>query len=71
MAAPRVANPPGWNTALEPQLVLVSLDAGDRRGLPSQAALEAAVHYPLLRTDRDGWIHLRTDGERLWVETER
>jgi competence protein ComEC len=66
-----VANPPGWITALQPQLVLASLDAGDRRGLPSQSTLEAVVHYLLLRTDHNGWIHLHTDGERLWIETEK
>jgi hypothetical protein len=25
----------------------------------------------LLRTDRNGWIMLTTDGERLWVEVEK
>lgn len=25
----------------------------------------------LLRSDRDGWIELTTDGERMWVEVER
>jgi hypothetical protein len=24
-----------------------------------------------LHTDHNGWIHLRTDGEKLWIETER
>jgi len=30
-----------------------------------QAALQG---YNLLRTDRNGWIELATDGEQLWVE---
>jgi predicted membrane metal-binding protein len=27
--------------------------------------------YTVLRTDRNGWIELTTDGERMWVEVER
>jgi hypothetical protein len=27
--------------------------------------------YTLLRTDRNGWIELSTDGEQMWVEVER
>jgi hypothetical protein len=27
--------------------------------------------YTLLRTDRNGWIQLSTDGEQLWIEVER
>jgi hypothetical protein len=26
--------------------------------------------YNLLRTDRDGWIEIRTDGQQMWVEVE-
>jgi hypothetical protein len=33
--------------------------------------LEAIQGYPLLRTDRNGWIHITMDGERMWVEVER
>jgi len=34
-------------------------------------ALEAIKGYTLLRTDRNGWIELTTDGEQMWVEVER
>jgi hypothetical protein len=27
--------------------------------------------YAVLRTDRNGWIELSTDGEQMWVEVER
>ena len=57
--------------ALHPQLILLSVDATDRRGLPDPETLEVVQGYPLLRTDRNGWIHLATDGERMWVEAER
>ncbi len=65
------ANPPEWIAALDPQLILLSVGAADRRGLPSPETLEAMQGYPLLRTDRNGWIHIETDGEEMWVEVER
>jgi hypothetical protein len=34
------------------------------------AVLGIAI-YILLRTDRDGWIELATDGEQMWVQVER
>jgi competence protein ComEC len=64
-------NPPEWIENLHPQLVLLSVDAGDYQGLPSPETLEAVKGYTLLRTDLNGWIHLRTDGEQLWVNVER
>jgi beta-lactamase superfamily II metal-dependent hydrolase len=45
--------------------------AGDREGLPSLETLAAVEGYTLLRTDRNGWIQLSTDGEQLWIEVER
>jgi beta-lactamase superfamily II metal-dependent hydrolase len=64
-------NPPEWIEKLRPQVVLLSVAKGDRRGLPSPETLEAVKGYTLLRTDRNGWIELITDGERMWVEVER
>jgi beta-lactamase superfamily II metal-dependent hydrolase len=60
-------NPPLWIERLRPQVVLLSAVAGD----PSPETLETVQGYTLLRTDRDGWIELTTDGESLWVEVER
>jgi len=65
------ANPPEWIEGLHPSLVLLSVAADDRDGLPDRETLEAVQGYTLLRTDRDGWIHLSTDGEQMWVEVER
>jgi hypothetical protein len=51
--------------------------ATQRRGcysggrMPSRETLEAVDGYTLLRTDRDGWIELSTDGEQMWVEAAR
>lgn len=60
-----------WIAHWNPTAALLSVDAGDWRGLPDPETLEALDGYNLLRTDLNGWIHLATDGERLWVEVER
>jgi len=64
-------NPPQWIDKLRPQVALLSVAADDRDGLPSPETLEAVQGYTLLRTDRNGWIELTTDGEGMWVEVER
>ncbi|NOY99580.1 MAG: DUF4131 domain-containing protein [Chloroflexi bacterium] len=64
-------NPPAWIDSLRPQLIVLDVAADDRSGLPHRGTLEAVQGYSLLRTDRNGWIHLSTDGERLWLETAR
>ncbi len=65
------ANPPEWIEKLSPEVVLLSVAAGDREGRPDPEMLEAVDGYTLLRTDRDGWIELITDGEQMWVEVGR
>ena len=65
------ANPPEWIANLRPQVVLLSVAPGNREGLPSPETLEAVQGYTLLRTDRNGFIELSTDGEQLWVEVEK
>ena len=61
-------NPPEWIANLHPQLVLLSVSAADKEGLPSPETLELLRGYTVLRTDRNGWIELTTDGEQMWVE---
>jgi hypothetical protein len=65
------ANPPEWIDKMHPQVVLLSVAAGNRQGLPSPEMLEAIQGHNLLRTDRNGWIELSTDGEQMWLEVER
>jgi competence protein ComEC len=48
-------NPPGWIAALRPQLVVLSVSAGDPDGLP----------------DRNGWIDVSTNGLEMSVEVEK
>ena len=63
--------PPDWVENLNPQLVVLSVAAGDKDGLPDQATLEALSDYSLLRTDLNGWIEVSTDGKQMWVNAER
>ncbi|HEX7976556.1 MAG TPA: ComEC/Rec2 family competence protein, partial [Anaerolineales bacterium] len=63
-------NPPDWIARLQPQVVLLSPVVGGKR-LPDPATLAALQDYMLLRTDRNGWIELSTDGEQMWVEVEK
>jgi competence protein ComEC len=64
-------NPPEWIERWGPQVFLLSVAAGDAQGRPDPQVLEALQARTLLRTDRNGWIELSTDGEKLWVEVER
>ena len=56
---------------LSPQLVVLSVAAGDPNGMPSQDVLDALDGYSLLRTDRSGWIDVSTDGTEMRVTVER
>jgi len=60
-----------WVQNLNPQLIVLSVAAGDPDGLPSPDTLEAVGGYNLLRTDRSGWIQVTTDGATMQVEAER
>jgi beta-lactamase superfamily II metal-dependent hydrolase len=60
-----------WVQNLNPQLIVLSVAAGDPDGLPSPEALEAAGGFTLLRTDRSGWIRVSTDGNSMQVDAER
>jgi beta-lactamase superfamily II metal-dependent hydrolase len=65
------SNPPEWIKTLHPQLVILSVAAGDPDGLPAQSVLNSLSGITLLRTDRVGWIDVSTDGVGLWVDVEK
>jgi competence protein ComEC len=60
-----------WLAEIDPRLVLISVGAGNTRGLPSEPVLRALEGRRILRTDLNGTIDITTDGERMWVEVER
>ncbi|MGA7195225.1 MAG: ComEC/Rec2 family competence protein [Anaerolineales bacterium] len=63
--------PPEWIQNLNPRLVVLSVAAGDQSGLPDQDTLDALNGYSLLRTDRNGWIEVTTDGQQMWTVTQK
>jgi competence protein ComEC len=65
------ANPPDWLSNLSPQFYIISVAGDDSFGMPSLETLRLLQDQNVLRTDRNGWIRLSTDGEQLWVEVER
>lgn len=65
------SNPPDLWENLTPRLVVLSVAAGDLDGMPSQETLDALEGFSLLRTDRNGWIDISTDGVEMRVSVER
>jgi competence protein ComEC len=65
------SNPPEWIANLNPELVILSVDAADQNGMPDGEVLESVKDYSLLRTDQNGWIEISTNGEQMWVNAER
>jgi competence protein ComEC len=65
------SNPPEWIANLNPELVVLSVDAADQNGMPDGEVLESVKGYELLRTDQNGWIEIATDGGQMWVNVER
>ena len=48
---------------------IVVPEAGQVLDLRSGEVLEVLERYPVLRTDRDGWVEIMTDGEKNWIST--
>ncbi len=67
----RDSNPPEWLSRTRPQVVLISVDALNRSGLPDPETLQALEGVSILRTDLNGSVELVTDGENLWVYAEK
>ncbi len=64
-------NPPDWISTLSPEVALLSVAAGNADGLPDPAVIDSLAGITLLRTDRNGWITISTDGVGLWLEVEK
>ena len=65
------SNPPEMIQNVNPQLVVLDVAAGDENGLPAQEVLDELDGYSFLRTDRNGWISVVTNGDIMKVEVER
>jgi competence protein ComEC len=66
-----VSNPPEWINNLNPALVVLDVSAADENGMPDTEVLDLVKDYDLLRTDRNGWIDVSSDGSQMWVNVER
>ena len=65
------SNPIEWLAASDPEVILLSVDGGNRSGLPDASLLEMLSAYPVLRTDINGSIELVTDGKQFWIYSEK
>jgi competence protein ComEC len=64
------ANPESFLTKVDPQVAVVSVNAGNRAELPDPAVqerLRALTGAPLYRTDKNGTVEMITDGQTLWI----
>ncbi|MBL8165432.1 MAG: ComEC/Rec2 family competence protein [Anaerolineae bacterium] len=57
--------------AVQPQVVMVQAEAGNRFGDPDFDTLALLGDVPLFRTDDSGTLHFWTDGTSLWVNGTR
>lgn len=59
--------------AVLPKVAMISVGENNRYGHPTQEALDRLTNIgaQILRTDQNGIITLRTNGETFWTKTER
>ncbi len=57
--------------AVAPQVAVIQVGADNRYGHPAAGTLERLSGARVYRTDQHGTIEFTTDGEWLWVRTER
>jgi competence protein ComEC len=65
---------PEFLAAVAPSYAIISVGAGNDYGHPQDAVLDRLAQLDdveILRTDEQGTIEFVTDGNRLWVQTER
>jgi competence protein ComEC len=56
---------------VSPEVSLISSGAGNPYGHPAQELLDRIADSAIYRTDEQGDVTVSTDGERLWVTTQR
>ena len=54
-----------WFSTFNPELIVVSKQSAD-----SLTAGQWGPDFPVISTDRVGWVQLTTDGKSLWVQVE-
>jgi competence protein ComEC len=62
---------PEFVAAVNPQLAVIQVGAGNPYGHPAANVLEALAGRTVLRTDQVGRIHVISDGRQMWVTMEQ
>jgi competence protein ComEC len=57
--------------AVDPMVAVIQAGAENDYGHPHDEVLALLAGRTVLRNDRDGRIHLWSDGESMWMESER
>ena len=63
-------NPKALLQRLKPQLILINAAEAEWSGLPDEEILKTLQGQNVLRSDQNGWIHIRTNGKQMWVEAK-
>jgi competence protein ComEC len=67
----RTSTTPAFLSRVAPSIDVISVGAENRFGHPTSEVLDRLSNDYVLRSDEDGDIEIETDGERIWVTTER
>ena len=60
----------GFVETVNPGVAVIQVGAENRYGHPDREVLEILDGRMILRNDREGRIHIWSDGKQMWVETE-
>lgn len=67
----RTSTSPPFLNRVRPIVDVISVGAGNHFGHPTQDVLDRLSGGLILRTDQQGDVTVSTDGERMWVQTQR
>ncbi len=64
-------NPSTLLARLQPNLILINAAKGEWSGLPDIEMIQSLEGQNVLRSDKNGWVHISTNGRQMWVEAEK
>jgi competence protein ComEC len=69
----RTSSIPAFLAQVNPQIVVISAGLDNRFGHPHEEILQRYedLGATIFRTDQQGTVELVTDGEQIWVETQK
>ena len=62
---------PAFVEAVGPSVAVIQVGAENRYGHPDPAVLEILGGRLVLRNDKEGRVHIRSDGRLMWIGTEK